>query len=80
VVFGRGLRARQGGSPRRRESLGNLDTDPLFVRHGTRTYPEDPNMVPAPEDGDAVWIAGDCHSQGGTFNMGVYGGTAGASL
>lgn len=46
-----------GGWP----DTGNMDTDPLFVRRGYWTEPDDPN---------AVWVAGDYHlrSQAGRWD------------
>ena len=46
-----------GGWP----GLGNLDADPLFVRPGAWTDPDDTDVILPPEDGDAVWLAGDYH-------------------
>jgi len=40
---------------------GNLDADPLFVRRGYWTDPDDPSIVLEPSNLKAVWIAGDYH-------------------
>jgi predicted outer membrane repeat protein len=49
----------QGGYP----GQGNLDVDPLFVRSGRWTDPNDPNVVLGPEDPNAIWLAGDYRLQ-----------------
>jgi len=48
-----------GGWP----GVGNLDVDPLFVRHGRWTDPQDPNTAVSPYDAGALWLEGDYHLQ-----------------
>ena len=98
--------------------LGNIHTDPLFVRRGVWVDRNDPGKTVGPQDIGAIWTAGDYHLKsqagrwdpialtwlhdavtspcidagtpgnpvghepspnGGTVNMGVYGGTNEAS-
>ncbi len=42
---------------------GNMDVDPRFVKPGHGADPNDPNVVPGPQDPCAVWVPGDYHLQ-----------------
>lgn len=49
----------RGGWP----GVGNIDTDPCFVRPGYWADKNDPHIVVEPNDPNAVWIDGDYHLQ-----------------
>jgi hypothetical protein len=44
----------------------NIDTDPLFAAPGYWVHIDDPNIVPEPEDPNAVQFDGDYHLKSGT--------------
>ncbi len=50
--------------------VGNLDSDPLFVRRGSWVDRSNPAVAADPEAADATWSAGDYHvrSQAGRWN------------
>jgi hypothetical protein len=46
-----------------RAGSGNIDADPLFAAAGCWVNAGDPTLTAAPDDPDALWIAGDYHPQ-----------------
>jgi len=42
---------------------GNIEADPLFVRHGYWTDPNDPSVIVGADTAGAIWMPGDYHLQ-----------------
>jgi hypothetical protein len=54
--------------------LGNIYTDPLFVRSGSWVSNSDPDSIVGPENSWAVWVSGDYHvkSQAGRWDAATH--------